>query len=59
MVVLSSTSGFFSSDGFGFTATLLVVGGMYGASLALVNGCSGGSSSSSTSSGVIGGGGGH
>ena len=45
-------SGFFGGAGFGVAATLLVVGGAYAASLALVNGCTGGSSSSVTSSGV-------
>ena len=58
MVVLSGTSGFFGSAGFGFALTLLVVGGAYAASLALVNGCTGGSSSLLTSSGMVGGGGG-
>ena len=57
-VVLSGTSGFFSGVGFGFAATLLVVGGAYTASLALANGCTGGSSSSLTSSGAAGRGGG-
>ena len=56
--VLSGTSGFFGGDVFGFTLTLLVVGGAYAESLALANGCTGGSSPSSTSSGVVGGGGG-
>ena len=47
-----------SSAGFGFAATLLVVGEAYAASLALANGCTGGSSSLVTSSGVADGGGG-
>ena len=38
--------------------TLLVVGGAYTASLAMVNGCTGGSSLTLTSSGMAGGGGG-
>ena len=59
MAVLSGTSGFFGGAGFSYTVTLLVVGGAYTASLALVNGCTRGSSSSSTSSSAAGGGGGH
>ena len=50
MAVLSGTSGFFSGAGFGFAATLLVVGRAYAASLALANGCTRGLSSSLTSS---------
>ena len=56
-MVLSGTSGFFGGAGFGFAVTLLVVGGAYAASLALVNGCTRGSSSLLTSSGMAGGGG--
>ena len=59
MVVLSGTSSFFGGAGFGFTVTLLVVGGAYAASLALANGCTEGFSLSLTSSGVVGRGGGH
>ena len=51
-------SGFFGSDGFSFAPTLLVVGGAYAASFALVNGCTGVSSSLLASSGVVGRGGG-
>ena len=59
MAVLSGTSDFFSSAGFGFAVTLLVVSGAYAASFALANGCTRGSSLSSTSSSAAGGGGGR
>ena len=58
MAVLSGTSGFFGGAGFGFAATLLVVGGAYAVSLALANGCTRGSWLL-TSSSVVGGGGGR